>query len=519
MKRANFFLLTLIVVSTAGAQPKEVPLQSLPEIFTYFTPGKPTNPAGADIASKSIMLLDGSTPSEGNGSAFLIQTFRDDNKVCVCLSGHQVRSYLGESAPTLNKSININRDIYLNYLGEDSIVNGEHYDRVTSFSKAFIGSATLLEYIYDRTLSTPNSTYPDAALLLIDKNQLPLDSFAMLGYNFQNTNWDATTYYVIGHPLGYPQRISDITYQDNKDLVLFTQSQEPYALAGGASGSPLLTRSSNVPGVVRGIYVRARTIWDIEGLNYKSGRPAYLTYSTAHSFTKITTLEQAIRNHCWKKNDSAYISTNGSYMQTTIVDNSAAINPYSQNFDLHATSDLTKTSASIFSDAAIDMVHTRVNANICNISNFSLPATNPGSSKPWQITIAAKQANISENFSYTASDISSLELSTVLINAPISKAAKTQNSVEAPNVAAGTASQSFEVYPNPSAEGIFNLSMPTKGEFKVVVFSTNGQTVYQSDCRDNPFTIKLPNVATGTYLLKVYLKQSNTPVYQTTLLK
>lgn len=516
MKRTIFFLLTLIVVSKTGAQPREVPLQSLPEIFTYFTPGKSTNPAGADIVSKSIILLDGNNPSEGYGSAFLIKTFRDDNKVCVCLSGHQVSSFLGGSAPALGNNININHDIYLNYLGADSIANGEHYDRVTGFSKAFLGSATLLEYIYDRNLSTPNATYPDAALLLIDKNQLPLDSFAMLGYDFQNTNWNATNYYVIGHPLAYPQRISDITYQDNKDLVLFTQSEEPNALAGGASGSPLLTRSNSVPGVVRGIYVRGRTSWDIEDLNYKSGRRAYLSYSTAQSFTKIMTLEQAIRNHCWKKNDSAHISTNGSYMQTTIVDNSAAINPYSQNFNLRAASDLTSTSSSIFSDAAIDLVHTRVNANVCEVSNFSLPTANPGSSKPWQITIAAKQANISENFSYTASGISSLEVSTVLINAPLSKAARKQNSMEAPT---GAAAQSFEVYPNPSAEGIFSLSMPANGQFKVIVCNTNGQTVYQSDCKNNPFTIKLPNVATGIYLLKVYLTESNTPVYQATLLK
>lgn len=520
-KQVALLFFILVQINRATAQ-LLYPAESRPDIFTFFTPGlSATNPANSDMISKGVAFL--STPNgDGDGTSFIIRTFRDDNKVCMCLTGHQIVDYTQRIDRSGNRIALVNSDIRMNYLGADSLNNGINYTSIRNFSKSYIRQATVLE-----VPASPHNTV-DAALILVDQNNLPADEYAMLGYSFEDAYWDRPEYwYSIGHSHGYPQRIVDnATYTDqfaNSPAYLTLLSPKPYAIAEGASGSPVMIRLNTVATPVKailseGTYDRAYTGSFYSHFNW-GWWPRRFDFFTKFSATKISVLEQAIRKHCWKKNDSAAISTSQSYRQTILVDNRASSNPYQQNTSLTSAIPLTTPSVALFQESLPECRTSRLHANTCDMAGFVLPTTYPGDNQDWQVTVSAKQINVGNDFNYTASGNSELELSTVVFftNTAVSSAARRTEDI--PSTANGNKrDQRFNVYPNPSPDGIFNIILPVTGQFNVTVSTLDGKNVYQSNCTANPFQVSLANRARGSYVLNVYDAQLNNKVIFTELI-
>jgi len=518
LRKQIALLFFVLIQVTAFAQPDHL-IESRPDIFTFFTPNRPNNPSNANEVSKGIVFLD--NRYNNKGSAFLIRTFRDDDKVCMCMTGHQLRRFYGETRPPAGQSIGILADLYMNYLGKDTLDDDEYTTDVTQFSKSFLSSATVLDfYDYD-------SQGADAALILVDKNQLPSEEYAMLGYSFDDDYWDRPEYwYTIGHPLSYPQRISDsLTYAGSwmgKPAMVELLHSKPYASAAGNSGSPVMIRLNTVAAPVKGIFARGRTgsrYSDTFRASRESGFEEDYRFSLRSGFTKINVLEQAIRQNCWKKSDSAAISTSQSYRQTVLVDNSTSTNPYNQNNSVSSAADLTITSALLFLAQLSSLSKTRMHANICNIQGFTLPTTYPGTNKDWQVTVSAKQINTGNDFNYTASGNSELELSTVVLFSNTA-ASSTARHVGDANLAAGDSipDTRFSVYPNPSATGVFNILLPATGQYAVAIHSLDGKNIYQANCIANPLQVSLANRARGSYVLNVYDTQDDKKIVFTQLI-
>jgi len=492
-----------------NGQPVNLPVESRPDLFTYFNPAATNIPFEAVNVSKAIIhlnsFIDEWTPSTGaKASAFLIRTFRDDNKICMCLTGHQIKELIPNGTPIVGNPVPFNSDIYMDYLGEDEIVNGAHHNKTINFSKAFLSAVTLMAYYGDVQGGK------DAALVLIDKNQLPSALVGTLGYDFDDNNWANSTYYSIGHPNNYPQRIADdFVFQQDQGSSVQLSGQLPYAVGFGNSGSPLLTRPAAAAGSVKGIFSQASGYQNYLGHLKSDFSTNYFQYATTGYFTKLGVLETAIRNHCWKKADSAGIAANGSYRQTITVDNSSTVNAYHRDFTLSSASSLTQSSSSLFSESSSDEEYSRLNADNCSVGGFLLPTTYPGGNKPWRVTIAAQQVNVSPDFSYTASGNAELELSTVVVSATSTQTARLTDSQS--NNIADKNNSLFTVYPNPSTSGIYHIKLPANGEFSVVVYSLGGSEIYRASCNANPFTIQLPQTARGTYVLNIYAKENQAP--------
>lgn len=522
LKKYCLVLSCMMIVGYVAAQPINLPIESRPDIYTYFNPQAQNLPADAFSASKAVVHVNSYSADVEravgtSGSAFLIRTFRADNKICMCLAGHQIADLFPEGGiPIAGSAINLNSDIYMNYLGKDSAAGGNHFDQPVSFSKAFVGSVKLLDYYFDE------STEKDAALVLIDSRKLPAQSFVTLGYDFADNAWSSTSFYNIGHPHNYPQRIADqLTMQQvGINSVKFT-NQLPYATGPGSSGSPLIIRSGN-SGTVRGILSQGFHQPFFMSFSKATGEAYNYKYSTNPQFTKIRILESAIRKHCWNKSDSAAISGNQSYKQMLTVDNSTAINPYAQNYSISGTAGLTASAGALFRESASDIEITRLHAANCSVSgDFSLPVTYPGSTKPWQVEIAAKEINISPGattgFDYTASGSSELELSSVVIGtSPVSQSTISGGfSPSLPSLPT-TADTRFAVFPNPAPDGIFSVAFPDNGPYDLKVTSMDGKELLHTSVTSNPYTLYLPNIAPrGTYVMTVHLGSGYKPVYKT----
>lgn len=511
LKHLCLFLLLAFQQGRSVAQPDRSILESRPDLFTFFTPGNPGNPFNADMISKGVMQLDAGL----SGTAFPIRTFRDDDKVCVCLTGHQVTAYNHDNRVVIRgKTIDLNTDVYMNLLGKDSLANGVHYTSFTGFSKSFIKSATVLEH-FDYDLAGK-----DAALILVDKKDLPAEEFAMLGYSFENDYWDRPEYwYSIAHPHRYPQRIADsMTYMSdyNPDMVFFS-TRKPYVLAEGGSGAPLMIRLNNTATPVKGIFSRIGGIPPYLLTFYAHIRDRYYSEkfyaSTRITCTKIGVLEQAIRNHCWKKADSAAIAASSSYRETVLTDNKNNTNSYKQNSIVSAVATLMALAQ--YTEAINAVQHTTLHANVCDIGGFTLPTTYPGGSQPWAVAIAAKQINVGNDFNYTADGNSELQLATVVINAASSTARKTDDVTSTETNVNNRSNDRFKVYPNPSPEGIFHIALPAAGSFSAAIHSLDGKSVYRTNCTGNPFTLRLGNLARGSYVLNIYDALQNKIVFTT----
>jgi len=491
--------------------------ESFPNYFTFYNPANVNVPQGSDTAGKAILTYTRITgqATVNTGTIFLINTFRDDDTICACLSGHQMPTFYPNDH-VIPGPFSGNTDIYMNYRGKDTIlsIGGTLYTHTwtTGYSKGTITGGELVAFYYD---SLNNFGNPDIALVLLDKRQLPISSYATLGYDFSPSNWGGSLYYSINHPHFYPQRLQDnFTFNSQAaSMVTFTTSL-PFAMGQGSSGGPLVRKPSAPadPWYVRGVVSQmdgttAGMVWDrITGKE--------LDYGTHISFTRIATIESEIKRHCWKNRDSNEILSSGIYRRSVLINNAANITQFSQKRAISSTNDITAAASS--GPVKKRILSSYVPGDQCDLGSFTLPATYPGSTNFWQVTIAAKEINVGGNFSYDPADQSELNLSSVVLNGGTASSPLRRTDTTTPSYTLDKEyASSPKVYPNPSPDGIFNIVLPDTGQYSVAVYSMEGKEIYRTNCTVHPFRLELPQIARGTYLLHVYRAGLTVPAFKT----
>lgn len=473
--------------------------RSMPDLFTFFNPTAANIPPGSALASKGVIFLSSSGISTENiidGTAFLINSNREDKKYCMVLAGHAIKSRYPGGTPIVNSAVHFNAYIYMDYLGRDSSSQGFNYTAINNFSKTYLSTGVLVAYAFDDI-----NDGRDYALVLVNPFQLPSASFVGLGVDFSDINWAADSYYSEGFPLNYPLRLSDnLNLTENGANTAVMETRLPYALGPGFSGGPLLARTASGP-VAKGLMVSAQDMQRFIG-SYRGNDALYylFKYTTKARFTKMSQLESAIRSNCWKKSDSANISVNELYKQAVTVANTPGMSAYSQNYILNSAAGLTEASAPVISETypGGELV-TNLHAGLCTIGGFTLP-DNLNAGQPWIVTVAAKQINVTD-LNYTPTGQSELDLAAVVIgsSASTSRQLSTQEDLLQEN----GVTQRFHVYPNPSSTGVFYVSGPATENYLIEVFSMAGQSVYRSHTSGTATAMQLSGLSRGTYLLRI----------------
>lgn len=532
MKKQNtiytLLLLCLFFVNQAIAQPLDAPRESRPDLFKFYDPAAVNNPGGSLTVSQAVMLLNNYNPvtdsSEGtDASAFVIKTYRHDNNVCVCLTAHQLTSLFPDGIiPPSGSRIRLNTNVYMNYLGKDSVSNGTmYYQTLPLLSKSELNHAVLLDYQRD---AGAGGSPKDAALLLVNTADLPLSSISMLGYDFTNV-WTNDQYGSIHHANRYPQRLSDhLTFLSSSPNAVKVEAQLPFAFGPSSSGAPIFTRKPSGAGqetIVRGILEGGLNGQDYEAHQKADDELYYFRYATQLRFTKMRVLESSIRKYCWLK-DSSTVESSKSYELPAAFNNGAAISAYDQNASLDDNLDLTISSASLFNDSFLNVHITRLHARECNLSAFTLSPKFPGNNtKDWEVAVAAKEVNIGSNFNYTASGNSGLEVSTVIIGTTGVGSQQTMND-NAEFHGVQNEQLSCTIYPNPSSNGRFTIDIKggnSAAQYLLQVFTTNGQIVINKGfiASNNSCDIDISNQPSGSYFLVLRNRYTGSLSYRKTI--
>ncbi|GAA4458556.1 hypothetical protein GCM10023092_27030 [Rurimicrobium arvi] len=473
-------------------------------------------PAGSDLVSKSVIYMRGINPDLPNRdpasagtTAFLIRTFRDDNFVCLCMTGHQAKSFNGEQTPAVPKDIEVKNFITMNYKAKDvvSSIDGEHCVGPHEGVSSYLSEMRLVAYFND---PLPEGTDDDAALFLIDKRKLPLANFGALGYEFSKATPSATQkYFSIGHPWGYPQRLSNnLLYDVDVYNWIDFNTQKPYVSGHGASGAPLvhsgtLSAEGIMAAVCNGVTIDEMSI-EFRTLNYM--------YSTEMRFTRMSLLESAIKEHCWKNANKAQILSSGIYKQSVEVSNANTALLRNTNQSISSAADISGSSAAFTEDALNGKKVTQLTANNCTMGSFILPVAYPGTTAtPWWVVVSANQVNVNAGFSYTASGTSGLDLTTIetYTRSASSRLADAEDTASASSDANSGVASGFKLYPNPSPDGIVSLELPAATwpmVYRGAVLSIDGKVVQQLDDMQSgtKASFNLSQQPRGVYLLNVY---------------
>jgi len=530
---ALFVLLAFGFNKIALAQPTGVPDWSHPNVFTYYSPGNTSMPAGSDLASKAVMLMDSyddflEVTAGTSGAIFPVRTFRDDNKECMCLSTHQIKKS-SSGTPALGSTVYMLANLYNNYFGKDSLnPTGVAYNKTLGFDKTFVLTGELKEYIYD----TANGA--DIALIWIDKRIFSSSTYVELGTDFSDQNW-SDSFYSLSYPLSYPLRLNDrMTASTGLRDAVYLYVTEPYSIANQSAGAPFISRSATAPNIsARGVLSMPRVQKDIYTL--VNNIPTKLAYNTRVVSTKMKLLESAIREHCWNKRDSANISTNEFYKRALEIDNTLFANAFGTNQALSSSSQLTgATTSSIFSiNTPENIKSTTIKANNCSFDNangFTIPTVYPGTTNPWRVQVLAKTVDVKPGFEYTASGDALLSLGTVVLTSTHSTSRQLptdtdENGIHNNESVMSKDPGSFNVYPNPSATGIFSLDLPghidkDKVEsYRLIVHSADGKLISQSEKAQPGLRcqINLSGFSRGSYFLSVY-RNTGKMVYSAVLI-
>ncbi|WP_344828258.1 hypothetical protein, partial [Rurimicrobium arvi] len=293
-----------------------------PDLFTFYEDNNVNMPAGADRVSKSVIYVQGVDPGlpnpyDGAGTAFIIRTFRDDDFMCVCMSGHQAKLLNGRVAPGVPSLIDTRTIISMDYKGRNYVnpSDGETYIALHEWASSYLTRAIVAAYYFDP--SQPQ--LGDYALLLVNRRDLPSGNFVALGYDFGVINAsNYQNYFSISHPLGYPQRLSkNLAYYNDANNMVEFDVQKPYAMSSGSSGAPLVNATTTS---VQGIESYIKNWVTYTGASI-AGPTLLYRYGLRMGFTRMSLLESAIKEHCWKNANKEQILSSGIYKQSVEVPN------------------------------------------------------------------------------------------------------------------------------------------------------------------------------------------------------
>ena len=502
----------------AQAKMRTARIGAYTKYFQYLNLQADDIPEEAQLTSNAIAGLVFPVPNNGiaSGTGFLIKSYRNDGKICMCTAAHNVnlmQSSFWSSFRTI--------DIYMKYLGQPIWVPqlNAYFNKTTSGFKSTV-QAKLVESLV--------SNGQDAALFLINPQELPTIDFATLGYSFDyEYSPSSPLSYIIGHPYGMPQQLSDkLVYNQSlsanvpvTNFVIDASGRKPAGIGLGNSGSPVLLRGNNsfVTGIFHEIIINgsnSETIPEIELVLTDKQIP--IIYDTkGFVSTKMSVLQAAIKKHCWDNKTEEEIGI-GDYKKSVTTNNAEKRAEFYPTRTIASLNDLTIAANQPY----------RANNPGCILLKashltISCPITATADSK--NIYGLAPTVALINGFSYTATGDNSFEMNSVVLE-PTSAAASRFTSPgflsnnSKPKIIA-TPSAAFTVKPNPSTTGIFEVTVPAATIIKSYTMTVTTidakpilqQTVYPAQ----KARINLSGKARGVYVLQIY--DNNKIVYGTQL--
>jgi len=516
VKKISLFILPLFFFHSSNAQQgmPGAPRGAFVDYFENFPDVVSTIPNG-DIVSSAIVGMRSIGPNffpidplGSKSTGFFIRTFRNDDKICMCMSGKMAASFQGLGLTAL-----VNRnfvfDGYLNYLGQATITVPT-LNNITSVSRVpFLAEIVAMKY--DRAAIGGS----DIALVLIDKARIPMGTYGLLGYDF-TLNADTTSlFYIVSHPLGAPQKFSGF-YKFNPNVPIvsnffFLRNSTIYTsyTALGSEGAPILKiGQGNLDSSVVGSYVTSLTETQI---------PPDLVSQTDGSRTfyyrpgAVGTLMSVIRNeiiaNCWQNKTVQELTTSGEYKHSVQTANAPRYNDFSR--PIAFTTDF---SYNPFVDAGYVRDHPGSVLLKGSVISFACNIT-PTAATNEIYVLGSQQIELNPGFSYTATGTNLLALDPVLLGAS-SSSSFTRNIEILPEHVLDTIdidnrSRNYSVYPSPST-GIININTANNDQsYLVSIFNMAGELVFKDDVakagkRQLNVTTKTPS---GMYILQLKTKE------------
>ena len=521
-------LFNLATVLGQFEAPKSAPVGSYPKYFNYYTPGSANMPEGANIASKAIMMVGTLKLYAGRvvpslATMFIVPSKRKDHKLCLCGAGHSLEGSL-RPKNVLGKDFSFTG--YMDYRGKPSDSNA-NYNQVVSGYKSIMHGTTVASY-FDSAKHVP-----DAILVLINPEELPVKDFAALGVSFKPSVIDnAATFFSINHVNAMPQMIMDNltrSAEDSKsdfDFIFYNSLNTSFGPV--ASGAPLIHKNPGAP-TVFGIYkgainnINLKPIPDDELVGKDALYPGFYKYRVGELIaTRMSVLRQDIIKHCLENDSTGDFEKD--YMKSVLVDNSAGRTEF--DIDKTITSMAGLNTAATASFTASNPGSTLVKGNKVV---FSCPITSSINSK--NIYGLASTIILAQGFSYTASGDNIFEMNVVVVvPEQIGTAITARNSFTDKKVLHNTPSSfnnkpatpsaGFKISPNPSATGVFEITTPVheaSKKYALAITTIDGKPVEQGNIQTGEhIQIDISRSAHGQYILQIY--EGNSIVYTTVLI-
>jgi hypothetical protein len=480
--------------------------------FKYYSPAATDMPAGAGLVSDALMLM--SIPVQDfplaieTQTAFIINSYREDNKVCVCASGHGVQQWnIGQHYA----------DIYTKYMGEYVPVPAATlYGALSSSLKSTVH--------FDLVAKADDDASGDWAVLLVSPDELP-GGYGQLPYVFNNLlypNTPAGKYYSMHHAWAMPQRVSDsLSYATGMFRQFSTSSPfvtldahparvNPGGMGASTSGAPIMN-SYLLPPAVVGIYRGTRfgltpqvvvpqsevPPYDLQRFNY----PDNFKYSnSAVAFTKFSApaLMAAIKKHCWATKDSAAIENDTRYKTGVRQANTQQVNEFGTSRTVTSQSGLATAADQSYGES-------NPGAALLKASTLIISCPLATSATLQQISGLAKEVVLNSGFEYTATDSYWLDMN-IVVSEPGSSTISRPVPINISRNRDTLKAENFVVYPNPSGDGVFYISFPgSAAGGHLTLSSMEGKQIYKGNMGNtNPYKLELSSLSKGTYVLNIY---------------
>jgi len=531
-------LLTLMMLSqnlsVKGQEPAGVLKGSYTNYYKYYTPAPGSGmPAGSDIVSRGVVLLtdqenEDNDPERFAGSAFIINTFRNDDTLCVCTAGHVAKAVMNDGYEFLGSPpyTTYRFNMYMDYIGQENPLIPRLNQTLTAYKTPVPIGARVVKVV---TNARGSGDQPDIALFLIDRRQLPaVANYATLGYELSTFYGKPIgSFYQIGYPFAMPQRITTNakTLQNEtsfENMLGVFPVNPPVGSGPGASGSPFVIqtlpdgRVSNT-GTVAGVYCSGSTE---PGTAIPEDAGVAIVYADELYGTELSVIANDIKTHCWKSKTETELMQSGAYKTSVIVNNSNNIQPFSQSQTLSQASDLTNIAApnsytvnTTYNTTPVTATYLK--AAICKIGSLSFPTVS-SANKPWQINIAAKEiivtpSSTTTGFSYNATNGAELNLASVLVE-PSSSSARllSQDNPLLPDSSTTKSEGVYAIRPNPSTTGRFSVDLPTGANDADKIYEIqisalgSGKTIKKESVHvGGVYEIDLSAYAKGAYIITI----------------
>lgn len=521
-------------------EPEYAPFFSYSSHFRYYTPSDNTMPAGSENVSKGITAitslnqLNRSNDENESATAFIIQTFRDDDTVCICTAGHVAKAIFNHNLPYLSgPPYNVYPfNMYLNYLGrpdpDDATVN----EVISGYRSPLPVNARLVRYLQNPDPASVED--PDLALFLVDSKQLPaVANYAQIGYDLTGLYGKAPNtigrFYQIGHPYGMPQRITtDAGFTPGtaqKPNVIYSGPLAiPHGISLSSSGSPWVIKTladGTAANTGTAVAVHSATIYKLMQPIFSDPFWGNMQYGDDSKSTELAAIAAEIKAYCWKNKTAAQLEQTKEYRRTLVIDNSSNLQPFTVARILFQLPDLTGIdSPSAYTvtenSGGTSVSATYLKASTCTIGSPVFPANHASTGKPWQINIMAKEINITpataSAFDYTATGSAAFNIGAALVETTVQTINTSNTELPLTTYNNNTNTQTradLAIWPNPSSTGRFQIAVPagkTNESYLVVIHdAASGRKIAEgSIAPGTTYPLDISSYAKGVYIASFY---------------